>query len=589
MKNKFLNKINDTLLYRITFLLSIAGVFILVLDLGFNQTLRTQQCINLFYFAILILGILTTLLRYLKRSKTLSKRVILFDIISITTILFVISVHFFTDKFQNDFTAFYDDLWIKLATILTFIREFSEKRLNYKRSVLNPAQLFIVSFLLLIAVGTLLLMLPNATSTSITFIDALFTATSAVCVTGLIVVDTGSFFTEFGQVIILVLIQIGGLGMLTFASYFSYFFKGGSTYENQLVLSDMTNSRKMSEVYTTIVRILSTTFVIELLGAIAIYTSIDSMLFKSFIEKIYFSVFHSISSFCNAGFSTLSNSLHQEGYQYNYSLHLIILIIYVLGGLGFPIVANIVKYLKINFFNGLIRNKKRILYKPWILNINSRITLVTTTVLIVLGTFLFYVFENDNVLTQQKDFFGKFITALFGATTPRTAGFNTIDMSLLQTPTVLLVILLMWIGASPASTGGGIKTSTFTIAILNFFSLARGKNKIEIYRREIAEISIHRAFAVITLSLVVIGTGIIIISFAQPNIPLLNIAFECFSAYSTVGLSLGITDSLNSLSKLTIIVIMFIGRVSMLSLLIAIIKKSRHKNYRYPAEEISIN
>ena len=267
----------------------------------------------------------------------------------------------------------------------------------------------------------------------------------------------------------------------------------------------------------------------------------------------------------------------------------IIISAFVLGGLGFPIVVNIIKYLKyfvsrrIFYFTG-----KKLSYKPWVLNLNSRITLVTTSILTVVGTVLFYINEYNNTLAEHKGV-GKFITALFGAATPRTAGFNTVDMTALNFSTVMLLFLLMWIGASPASTGGGIKTNTFAIATLNFLSLARGKSKIEVFRREIADISVRRAFAVISLSLLVIGTGIILISIFDSDKNLLDIAFECFSAYSTVGLSLGITASLSSMSKLIIIAVMFIGRVSMLTLLIAVFKKIKHKNYKYPVEELTIN
>jgi trk system potassium uptake protein len=204
------------------------------------------------------------------------------------------------------------------------------------------------------------------------------------------------------------------------------------------------------------------------------------------------------------------------------------------------------------------------------------------------GFILFYVLEYNNTLAEHSGF-GKIVTALFGATTPRTAGFNTINTAEMLFPTTMIIFLLMWIGASPASTGGGIKTSTFAIATLNILSLARGKNKIEVYRREIADISVRRAFATISLSLIVIGVGIVLIAAFDPEQGLLQIGFECFSAFSTVGLSLGITASLSEMSKIVLTVIMFVGRVSMLSLLIAVFKKVRYKNYQYPPEEIVIN
>ncbi|MGG8495028.1 TrkH family potassium uptake protein [Tenacibaculum sp. TC6] len=564
-------------------------MLLFIVDFGFDKSTQVQKIFNVFYFIIIGLGITSTILRYIERLKQIKRRVIIFDILTILITLTILYTHFLGEDAHRHISFLYNDNWVKFAIILTFIREFSEQGVSYKRTLLNPAQLFIISFFSIIIIGTLLLMLPNATYTGISFLDALFTSTSAVCVTGLIVVDTGSYFTTFGQSIILFLIQAGGIGILSVASYFSYFFKGGTSYESQLTLSDMTGSNKLSEVFSTLKRILVITFSIELLTAILIYFSLDKNMFRSFFEQFFFSVFHSVSAFCNAGFSTLPNSLYETGFKNNYVLQAIIIAAFVLGGLGFPIVVNIIKYLKYFFLKKFfyLRGKQQT-HKPWVLTLNSRITLVTTSTLTFIGTLVFYCNEYNNTLGEHEGV-GKFITALFGATTPRTAGFNNIDMGALHFSTVMMMFLLMWIGASPASTGGGIKTNTFAIATLNFISLAKGKSKIEVYRREIADVSVRRAFAVISLSLVVIGSGIIIVSVFDSDKKLLDIAFECFSAYSTVGLSLGITAKLSAFSKLVIIAIMFIGRVSMLTLLIALFKKVKHKNYKYPVEEITIN
>ena len=581
--------LNFKTFFQITFLLSLTGLFVLIADFGYDQSDTVQEYINGYYFVVLALGIVATAIRYITLKKNIHDKVFIFDAGSLLIIILIIFIHFFSQKAHHHLSFLYNDNWLKFAILLTLIREFAEQKINYKRTLLNPAQLFIASFISIILIGTFLLMLPNATYTKISYLDALFTSTSAVCVTGLIVVDTGSFFTQFGQIIILLLIQVGGIGILTFASYFSYFFKGGSNYENQLVLRDLTNSQKLSDVFSTLKRILIITFFIEIIGGLLIYSSLNNALLPTIFERTFFAVFHAVSAFCNAGFSTLPNSLHESGFRFNYTLQFYIIILFVIGGLGFPIVVNILKYLKywiVNKFHNYSKNN--IQHKPWMLNLNSRITLITTFSLTIAGTVLFYISEYNNLLAPHSGI-GKVITALFGATTPRTAGFNTVDMAALNFPTLMLIFLLMWIGASPASTGGGIKTSTFAIATLNFWSLARGKTRIEIYRREISDISIRRAFAVISLSLLVIGSGIIAISIFDSDKDLKSIAFECFSAYSTVGLSIGITASLSSASKFVIILIMFIGRVSMLSILIAVIKKVKHKNYRYPAEEITIN
>jgi len=576
--------------YKIAFWLNLSGIILFILDFGFNQDSFFQSIIDKSYIAIILSGLSATILRYITHRKQLNTKVLSFDFFSVIVIGYILTIHFLESPLLLMDNGFLQNFkWIKIAVILTFVRELSAQNINYRNINLNPAQLFITSFLGIILICSFLLMLPNATNKPLEYLDALFTATSAVCVTGLAVVDTGTHFTTLGQSIILLFIQLGGLGILTFASYFSYFFKGGSSYSNQLVLSDMTNSNKIGEVFSTFKRILIITFSIEFIGALLIYSSIPKTIIPSFFERVFFSIFHSISSFCNAGFSTLSNSLFETDYQFNYFLQFNIISLFVLGGLGFPIVINLIKYLKYiisKYIKQLSIGEKA--HKPWVLNLNSRITLITTLSLIIFGTLCFLFFEYNNTLNNHG-WVGKIVTSIFQATTPRTAGFNAVDMKELYRPTILITILLMWIGASPSSTGGGIKTSTFAIATLNFINLGRGRDKIEIYHREIGNTTVRRAFAIITLSLIVIGLGVLLISHFNPKINLLSIIFECFSAYSTAGLSLGITTDLSGQSKFVLIVIMFLGRVSMLSLLIAFMKKVQFKNYRYPSEDILIN
>ncbi len=222
------------------------------------------------------------------------------------------------------------------------------------------------------------------------------------------------------------------------------------------------------------------------------------------------------------------------------------------------------------------------------ININSKINLVTTLGITVFATILLWLLEGEAAFSEHGTF-GRWVTALFTASTPRTAGYNSIDFAQLQVPSILFIIFLMWIGASPNSTGGGIKTSTFAVAVLNILSLARGKERLEIYRREIADITLKRAFATMTLSLFIIGMCILHISAFEKEFTLMQIAFECFSAYSTVGLTLGITFKLSTASKVILVALMFIGRVTMLSIMIAIFKKVKFTNYRYAKEELTIN
>lgn len=566
----------------IPFWLGLIAVFTAIYDLGFDNTQKVQNELLWIYDVAIIVGIASLLIRYFADTQRNRRIVRLFDLISLV-FLSVLLVHIIG---WIRLPVFHRRLWTYMAVLLVFIREFSSLEIRIKRTFINPAQLFIASFFLMVSAGAALLMLPKATHDGISLIDALFTSTSAVCVTGLIVVDTGTYFTDFGLLIILFLIQIGGLGIMTFASYFSYFFKGGSTYENQLMLHDMTNTEKIGEVFSTLKKIILLTLGIEATGAVLIFTTLDPKLFSALGDRIFFSVFHSVSSFCNAGFSTLGNSLYEETYRFNYPLHLIIALLFILGGIGFPIAFNFMSYIKHLLIRRLSSGKER--YKPWVINLNTRIVLITTGILLIGGTILFYIFEYDNTLAEHNGF-GKVVTAFFGAATPRTAGFNSVDLTKLHFSTIMVTFLFMWIGASPASTGGGIKTSTIAIATLNFLSIARGKSRVEVFRREVSDISIRRAFAIISLSLIVIGFSIFLIATFDSGKDLLSIAFESFSAYSTVGISLGITPQLNPAGKVIIILTMFIGRVSMLSILVALFRKVKSTKYKYPTEEILIN
>lgn len=459
-----------------------------------------------------------------------------------------------------------------------------------KRSIFNPAQLFVSSFLGLIALGTLLLRLPIALNAPLSWVDSLFTATSAVCVTGLVVVDTATHFTFWGQLFIMLLIQAGGIGILSFAGLFTYFLKGGSSYQNQLAIRDFSNVDRLGEVFVVLKRTIAITFGIELVGAMSIYWTIEDTIDGATVgEKIFLSLFHSVSSFCNAGFSILPKGLMDESVLYNYSFQLVVAFIYIFGGLGFPIVINVLKYIK-HLLNRLLKKwtSKENYYRAWVVTINSKINLITTSIITAIATFVLFINEYNHALTDHKGI-GKLIIAFATATTPRTAGFNSIDFASLHFSSILFVMLLMWIGASPNSTGGGIKTSTFAVAILNVLSLAKGKDRTEIFRREIAIVSIRRAFAAMFLSLMVIGIAVFSISFFESERPLLDIAFECFSAYSTVGLSLGVTGELVQESKVILVILMFVGRVTMLTVLIAFVKKIGYIHYKYAPEELTIN
>jgi len=449
----------------------------------------------------------------------------------------------------------------------------------------NPAILFIGSFAIIALAGTFLLMLPSATTHGISFTDALFTATSATAVTGLIVMDTAKDFTSFGHSIIMVLFQIGGLGMLTFTSFFAYFFKSGSSFKESLYMRDILGHDKLNSVMRTVMQIVLFSLVLEAIGAVLIYNSISHI--DSLKDKSFFAVFHAISAYCNAGFSLASDNIHDPSLRFNYSVQWVLMVLIVFGGLGYHIAYNIIQYFKKYVIN--IFNKRKRVFISRVINLNTKIVIYTTLILIFGGALFFMFSEQQTNLLDHETAFGKFTTAMFSSVTSRTAGFNTVDMNNFTIPGILFMIFLMWIGASPASTGGGIKTSTFALATLNIFAIARNRKHIEIGTRRIAPEAVNRAFAIMSISLACIGIGILMLLIFNPNFTLLQIAFEAFSAFGTVGLSMGITPDLSESSKYVVILLMFIGRIGLLNLMIGILKSMQKTEYTYPEENILIN
>ncbi|WFO14880.1 potassium transporter [Cellulophaga baltica 4] len=450
----------------------------------------------------------------------------------------------------------------------------------------NPAILFVGSFAIIALGGTFLLMLPASTTHGISFIDALFTATSATSVTGLIVVDTAKDFTSFGQTVIMVVFQLGGLGMLTFTSFFAYFFKTGSSFRESLYMKDiMGNNDELGGIMKRVMQVVAFSLLVEALGAVLIYTSLPNS--DTIPNQGFFAVFHAVSAYCNAGFSLESMGLYDINLRFNYYLQWILMALIIFGGLGYHIAFNVIQYVK-RFITNLFRSKNKIFISRVIL-LNTKIVLYTSALLIVCGTGFFLISEQHTNLVEHTTWFGKLTTSLFSSVTARTAGFNTVDYANFSIPGILFMIFLMWIGASPASTGGGIKTTTFAIATLNVFFVAKDQPYIEIGTRRIAAQSVRRAFAIMAISLASIGTGILFLLIFNPEFSLLQIAFEVFSAFSTVGVSMGITASLSDLSKLVLILLMFLGRIGLLNLMIGLLKNVSQADYSYPEENILIN
>ena len=592
----FINNLHQVLLNVVAYFIPIfcfIGVAIVVYDFGFKPFGRNSPTI-IFWAQIILNGLALLLgLRLFLRLFTSKKR--WSRIFNFANWLFILFLAFYVLPQKAELTSYDTNKFLIYKLLLyagitvTFIIETSYLlQFIYSRTI-NAALLFIGSFAILIVVGAFLLKLPNSTYNGITLIDAVFTATSAVCVTGLAVVDTATHFTTFGHMIILLLIQVGGLGFMTFAGLLAYAVAGQTSLKSELAFRDQMNTRQLSNIMYFIYQVIAVTLLFEAIGTVLIFFSLEDRLFDRKLDKLFFSLFHAVSAFCNAGFSTYTNGLFEPVIRFNYTLHMAIAVLIVLGGMGFPIVFNLARYLKIRLINliRIIQRNPRREHFPKLINLNSRLALFMTGFLIVIGFVSYLLFEQNGSLKDHPTIHGKIITALFGAITPRTGGFNTVNMSLMTLPTIMIYLLLMWIGASPGSTGGGIKTTTAGVALLNMVSVLRGKDRTEFFKSEISHQSVRRAFAIILLSILMLGLFIFLISVNDSDKGLIQIAFEIFSAFSTTGLSLGITPNLTGGSKAVVIMTIFAGRVGMITLLVAFIKQSKQLYYRYPKEDVT--
>lgn len=445
---------------------------------------------------------------------------------------------------------------------------------------LPPEIIFAAGFILTILTGTLALLLPKSVpvGTTIKFIDSLFTSTSAVCVTGLVAVDTALTFTDFGKIVILFLIQVGGLGVMTFTTFFASFFAGGMSFHYRLLVKDMINSDNLNEVSKMIIRILSFTFLIELAGAVSLFISLGGNFFHPDPQLVYHSIYHSVSAFCNAGFSLYSMNLMDVHVQTNYMFTSTIMMLIICGGIGFSVLANISSLRPKRFA------KKRLRFQ---LTVHSKIVLLTTLILIVVGGLLIYLSESQNKFINLV-WYEKLYHAVFHGVSARTAGFNTLALENYAPVSAIFLIVLMWVGASPGSTGGGIKTTTFALTTLAFKNIIRGKSRLEVFHREIDRESITKAFMIIFASILTLLIAIIILIWIEPNKAPLDLVFEATSAFGTVGLSRNLTFFIGSGAKVVLIVLMFIGRIGVLTFFLLFFKPSKEVNYSFPKTSVMI-
>jgi len=437
----------------------------------------------------------------------------------------------------------------------------------------QPAQVLAVSFLLTILVGALLLLLPwSMTSGRISVVDALFTSTSAVCVTGLTVLDTSTSFTLFGQVILLILFQLGGLGIMTFSTMVLLAAGRKISLTERIVVQEGFHPGFPQDIKALIKNILFFTISIELIGFVLLFLRFLKV--HAWPRALFSGLFHAVSAFCNAGFSVFSNSLMD--YRGDILVNLTVISLIVLGGLGFLVIRDTGGCLL-----RVCRGTKAHL------SLHSKVVLSVSGVLVG-GAFLFFLMLEWNRGLAPLPLKEKILGSLFQVVTPRTAGFNTIDLATLGPATILLLLLLMFIGASPGSTGGGVKTSTFGVLLAFLRARVKARDSVHLFFRTIPQENVTRAFTIILLSLSLIFISSLVILIQQPETVMRNAVFEVFSAFGTVGLSLGLTPHLDALSKIVIVLTMYAGRVGPLTLLYAFSRRKALGKYDFVEERVMI-
>jgi trk system potassium uptake protein len=499
-----------------------------------------------------------------------------------------------------------------LSEVSLVLRAIFSSMLFIRRSTArigtNPALLLVGSFLILIATGTILLMLPKAYADPATweepFLDrlriAVFTSTSASCVTGLIVVDTGGptpYWSQTGQMIILGLFQLGGLGIMTCGAFFAVVSGRSMRMRESATLHEVLEADAMDKVRRLVIGIFGFTIVTELLGAVLLSGLWADLPTR---QRVFYSLFHSVSAFCNAGFSLTPNSFVGMGTRWQ--IWAVMPALIIIGGLGFAVLYNVAMVF-ISYFRSLQKpplfNLSRVRTH---LSISSRVVLLTTAFLLVIGAVSYYLLESttppgagtvsgdvDEVPQVSPAIGERIADAWFQSVTFRTAGFNTTDHESLKPATKLLAIFLMFIGAAPGSTGGGIKVMVFALAVLRLSSILQGRQRIEIGNRVISEEIVNRALTVLALGvLVTMTTTMLLVIFERNEAKFLDHMFEATSAFATVGVSSISTSTLKPPSQIVIIVTMFLGRVGPLTVLLGLAGQTRSPNYDYPVERVTL-
>lgn len=437
---------------------------------------------------------------------------------------------------------------------------------------LHPVQILCIGFAALIFIGAILLTLPisSAKGTETSFVDAFFTSTSAVCVTGLVTLDTGTYWSYFGKTVIIILIQIGGLGFMSFATLLSLILGKKITLRERLVMRESMVSFRLQGIVRLAKYILIFTFTVEFIGAALLATQFIPRL--GFLKGVYYSFWHSISAFCNAGFDIIGYGNSLTGYNQNLVILVTLSMLIVVGGLGFIVWWELFHY----------RDVKRI-------STHSKVVLFVTAVLISLGALLIFVFEYNNPETLKNlPFVHKISNSFFSAITPRTAGFNSISTSGMTTAGIILTMILMFIGGSPGSTAGGVKTTTIGVMIMTIISVIKGKEDTEIFKRRIPKSTVYKALAVNIIAFMLLSIVVVILSVTEVRASFRDILYEATSALGTAGLTLGITSKLSRVGKVVLMITMYCGRVGLLTVVTALYAKKNVSGVKYPEDKIVV-
>ena len=445
----------------------------------------------------------------------------------------------------------------------------------------QPARTVMLSFLLVILTGTIVLMLPFNTPdrSSLGFVDSLFTATSAVCVTGLIVVDTATAFSTIGKTVILLLIQIGGLGIMILSFFMAFILRRSLTIEDKFLIAYMTSEKDMRRLGRSIVSIIVITFIIEAAGAALLFVGFAPALGLN-LRTAFAAVFHAVSAFCNAGFSLFSDSL--EGFRSSIPVNLVISALIIAGGLSFVVILD----LRGRSGEALRRLTRGRGVSIRSLSLNTRVVVAGTVILLVLGMFLIYALEHRHSLAGEE-LKTQYLAAFFQSVTTRTAGFNTIPVAGLRDPTYVLIMIFMFVGAASGSTAGGVKINSVALFAGYVRAILRDRREVTLFNYSVSKDLVLRALLILLFGLLSVLAGILILSLTESG-PFIHLCFETVSAFGTVGLSAGLTPELSIVGKYVIIVLMFIGRVGPLTLLAAAAQRAGGAHVQYPTGEILI-